>query len=99
MGIDSVNFPNNSFGYDGKEPGVITQKNDTIKNVLNPDNKIVEDNTQKSNKKSEKEKSEKENEDGKLSFKERWQNFKGKLHKLLHREKPVQKDTIHHAER
>ena len=35
----------------------------------------------------------------KLSFKDRWQNFKGKLHKILHKEKKQPKDKPHIAEK
>ena len=86
MSIEPLNFSNNKYELTGNEQNTVTQKKDTINNIMNPDNRIVEDESYKTNSEVDKEKT-KSDEGEKLSFKDRWQNFKGKLHKILHKEK------------
>ena len=98
MSIEPLNFSNNKYELTGNEQNTVTQKKDTINNVMNPDNRIVEDESYKTNSEADKEKT-KSDEGEKLSFKDRWQNLKGKLHKILHKEKKQPKDKPHIAEK
>ena len=43
MSIEPLNFSNNKYELTGNEQNTVTQKKDTINNIMNPDNRIVED--------------------------------------------------------
>ena len=85
-GINGINSIN---GLEGNKPvnGKKAQVKDSI-NILNPENKIIE----------EKEILPKDSENKtdsageKLSMKDRWQNFKGKMYRLFHGTKGMQRD-------
>ena len=56
MSIEPLNFSNNKYELTGNEQNTVTQKKDTINNVMNPDNRIVEDESYKTNSEADKEK-------------------------------------------
>ena len=47
MSIEPLNFSNNKYELTGNEQNTVTQKKDTINNIMNPDNRIVEDESYK----------------------------------------------------
>lgn len=47
MSIEPLNFSNNKYELTGNEQNTVTQKKDTINNVMNPDNRMLKMNPTK----------------------------------------------------